>query len=209
MQEDHTDLKPKRTPHNERHIELNGHRSFYATDEEAEDSDTEDPLHFPANGLFYTIIIGIIAGVLSVAISIGIAYLSAPVFQQEAQAGKAVTSSTYIVAFVIPGVSFLISMLICFFSGFTVGKLAVRRQLGFLVGVIIGVLIYLGGFITRYIPGYPGNLNSTSSGPNTGATIGVIGLLLIFLMFWSMISGLVSLWGARVATRRHPHYQLP
>jgi len=78
-------------------------------------------------------------------------------------------------------------MLICFFSGFIVGRLAVRRQLGFLVGVIIGVIIYLGGFITRYIPGYPGNLNSTSSGPNAGATIGAIGLLLIFLMFWSVL----------------------
>src|SRR5690348_16061300 len=124
---DYTDLKIKNAEDTEP-ASTNGQRALYATGDEAEEPD--DAANFPANGLLTTIIVGVIAGVLSVAFSIGITFLNAPVFQEVANEGKAVTSNTYLVAFVIPGATFLVSMVICFFSGFIVGKRAVRRQLG-------------------------------------------------------------------------------
>jgi len=100
---------------------------------------------------------------------------------------------------------FTLSLLVGFFAGVIVGRIAVRRRLGFLAGALAGAVFSLSLFFVSLIPSYPGNLAVN------GATITTGSLVISFLLFclWSIGGGLVSLFGTWVATVRHPHYLRP
>ena len=86
--------------------------------------------------------------------------------------------------------------------GVIVGRIAVRRRLGFLAGALAGAVFSLLLFLVGLIPSYPGNLAGTGSTMTTGSLV----LALLLLCLGSLGGGLVSLFGTWVVTVKHPHY---
>jgi hypothetical protein len=164
-----------------------------------------DASTLPSSGLQYTLIGGVAAGILSALISIAITLLNAAAFQTAAAKGTNVAYSTALSVVGLQCLEFFVSLLICFGAGYIVGKVAVQRRLGFYTGALAGAIIYLGEFLMRYVPNYPGNLARNTPG-SAEAFAGGLLISLVFLLIWAIIAGLISLWGAWAATRRHPYY---
>jgi hypothetical protein len=98
--------------------------------------------------------------------------------------------------------NFVLGLLISFATGFVMGRIAVRRRLGFLAGTLVGATFYLITFLVSLLSRYPGNLTAKGT-PLTTANL-VISLL--WLCLWSIGEGLLSLFGTWIATVRHPYY---
>ncbi len=152
------------------------------------------------------LIAGVIAGALSSAESIIIAFANTSTYQQ---ASKYASDKLPVpLAFTLVGMaclSFFIGLLICLIAGYITGRVSVQRSLGFLAGFVAGIVTYGISFLLNFIPNYPGHI--ASSGPaNTGIVLGGILVILIFFLIWGVIAGLVSLFGAWLATRHHPYY---
>lgn len=162
----------------------------------------------PAHGLRNAIIIGIIAGLFCIAQSIAITFANASTYQAFDTAKQpAVKNALSFTIFGYASLTFFINLVILLVAGFIAGKIVVRRRLTFLAGFITGLLVYALGFLTAYIPNYPGvqhTASSTVSNTATSAT-GLI-VILVFLLVWGVIGGLVSLLGGWLATRKHPYY---
>ena len=162
----------------------------------------------PRNGLLYTLITGLLAGILSVLQSIALNLLNSGTFQQ---ANKEIATSggehanTALALAGLAALTLLISLLICAAAGYIVGRIAVQRRLGFLAGALAGAITYMGAFAVRYIPHYPGNAVPSGSGSG-GAIVGAIVLSIVFLLMWAIIGGLLGRLGAWIATRKHPYY---
>ncbi|GAC1389854.1 MAG: hypothetical protein NVS4B11_22070 [Ktedonobacteraceae bacterium] len=155
----------------------------------------------PERGLWYALIAGGIAGILDVLINVAITISNAATYQRVVSEGKNITLTTASSAFGLLLLSLFIDLLIFGITGYIVGRIAVRRRLGFLAGAMIGAIAYLISFLVRYIPNYPGN--TATSGATNAATIGTA---LLFLLISAIISGLISLFGTWLATRKHPYY---
>jgi hypothetical protein len=91
---------------------------------------------------------------------------------------------------------------LAFFVGVIIGRIAVRRRLGFLAGALAGAIFFLITFLVSLISSYPGNL----AGNGTTLTSGSLVISCLLLCLWSLGGGLVSLLGTWVVTVRHPHY---
>jgi hypothetical protein len=160
----------------------------------------------PHNGLIPTLIIGCIGGIIALAIPIAIVLFNSSLFNAAADAasqnrtGLSYQMAVSILGWQCSGV--FIDLLIAFAVGMIVGKIVVKRRLGFLAGAITGAIVYLGLFLAQYIPGYPGVITTDARGPWLP---GVLTALVLFLL-WSGVGGLMSLLGARITTGRHPHY---
>jgi len=158
----------------------------------------------PGRGVYYAVIAGIIAGVISALLTILIILLNTGTFH-EASLQIAVDRLTVKTALALAGwelLTFILSLLIGFFAGCIVGRIAVRRRLGFLAGALAGATYSLLTFLVSLLPGYPGNLVVNG----TTATIGSLVILFLLLCLWSIGGGLVSLFGTWVTTVRHPYY---
>lgn len=158
----------------------------------------------PRRGLYYTAIAGVIAGILAALLTIIVTLVNAGTFhaasQQIAVDRLTVKTALSLAAWEILTVT--LSLLLGFCVGLVVGRIAVWRRLGFLAGVLAGAVFSLIIFLVNLIPSYPGNL--TVNGETTTAGSLVVSCLLLCL--WSMIGGLVSLFGTWTTTVRHPHY---
>ncbi len=157
----------------------------------------------PQRGLWYALIAGAIAGVLSILLSIAITLVNASTFarqNKEIAAGNLTVNTAAAVAG-LGCLTFFIYLIAFFITGYIVGRIAVHRRLGFLAGALAGVILYLISFLTRYIPNYPSN-TATSGATNAGT----IGLAIVFVLISAIIGGLVSLSGTWLATRQHPYY---
>jgi hypothetical protein len=154
--------------------------------------------------LYYTAIAGVIAGILAALLTIIVTLVNAGTFhaasQQIAVDRLTVKTALSLAAWEILTVT--LSLLLGFCVGLVVGRIAVWRRLGFLAGVLAGAVFSLIIFLVNLIPSYPGNL--TVNGETTTAGSLVVSCLLLCL--WSMIGGLVSLFGTWTTTVRHPHY---
>jgi len=83
-----------------------------------------------------------------------------------------------------------------------IGRIAVRRRLGFLAGALAGAVFSLIIFFVNLISSYPGNLTVNGATMTTGSLV----ISCLFLCLWSIGGGLVSVFGTWVATVRHPYY---
>ncbi len=155
----------------------------------------------PQRGLSYALIAGILAGVLDVLLNIAITLSNSAIYQQQIREGKNITLNTATTIFGLLCLSLLLNIIIFAVTGYIVGKIAVRRRLGFLAGMLVGAISYLISFLTRYIPNYPGN--TVTSGATNIATLAIA---LLFLLISALIGGLISLFGTWLATRKHPYY---
>ena len=148
-----------------------------------------------------------IAGFLCIAQNIIITLVNAPSYHAyDTATSSAVKTSLSFTLFVIGLLVFGVALLICLIAGFIAGKMAVRRGLGFLAGFIAGVLFDGSVIITHYIPGYPGNQQGGTPASNAGSLLGSIAFAAVVLIAAGIITGLFSLLGSWIATRRHPYY---
>lgn len=159
-----------------------------------------------ASGLLYALIAGAVVGALTVLLNIAFTFLNTSTFQEAAKEIAANNLSSGI-ATTIAGLGCLnlvIGIAGAGAAGYIIGKMVVLRRFGFYAGAIVGLIVYLGSFLVRYIPNYPGNLATSPTNAASAAT----GLLvsLIFLCVWGLIGGLLGYIGARIATRRNPYY---
>ncbi len=186
----------------------NGHRRSSNNDStynKVSDGGMSDTL-LPPNGLRYALIIGGLAGLLSILQSVVVTLVNSSTFQQAAKdtSVKQLTGSETLVAG-LGCLTFVVSLLICVVAGYIVGKVAVQRRLGFYAGALSGGITYLASFLVRYLPDYPDHLASTTTS-GVGMVAGGLLVSLILLLVWSIIGGLLSLWGTWIATRKHPYY---
>jgi hypothetical protein len=176
----------------------------YADRREARNAHYDDEI--PEGGTGKALLIGLIAGIAGALISVIITFLGSPLYQQVARqtSSASVTGADYVAA-ALSCLSFFIVLLVCFLAGFGAGKRVVLRKFGFYAGALAGTVMFLCSFLVRYIPNYPGNLTSQSTASAVSFSRGLIASL-VFLLIWIFIGGLMGLWGAGRATRKHPYY---
>jgi hypothetical protein len=158
----------------------------------------------PQRGLYYAVIAGIIAGVFTALLTMVIILVNAGTFHaaslQIAMDRLTVKTALALAAWELLTVA--LSVLAGFVLGVIVGRIAVRRRLGFLAGALAGTIFYLMTFLVSLISSYPGNLVVNRTPLATGSLL----ISLLWLCLWGIGGGLVSLFGTWVATVRHPHY---
>jgi hypothetical protein len=165
---------------------------------------TQRDARLPRRGLSSAVIAGALAGILAALLTIIITLLNAGTFHAASQqiAVDRLTVRTALALAAWELLTFALALLIGFFVGLIVGKIAVQRRLGFLTGALAGAVFSLILFFVDLIPSYPGNL--TVNGPTT--TGGSLVISFLFLCLWSVGGGLVSLFGTWLTTVSHPHY---
>jgi amino acid transporter len=178
-------------------------REAHSADDNEETDNYGDAI--PAGDGLKALLIGLIAGIVGALVSVVISFLGSPVYQQAAREAKNLSLNLAYAELGLACLSFLISLLVCFFAGFSAGKRVVLRKFGFYAGALAIIVIFLCQFVARYIPNYPGNLASQGSS-NAAAFSGGLIASLIILLIWAFIGGLMGLWGAARATRNHPYY---
>lgn len=159
----------------------------------------------PPGGALKAILAGLIAGLLGAVLNVIITFLNSPLYRQAAGEAKNALSNIDFIVTGLTCLSFFINLLICFIAGFAAGRLAIQRKFGFFAGALAGVVMFLISFLTRYIPNYPGNLTSQGPANIEAFSRGIIASL-VFLLIWLFLGGLLGLWGAARATRKHPYY---
>ncbi len=164
----------------------------------------ERAARLPERGLRYALITGVIMGVLVALLNVVLILLSAGLFREAHQqvVHDALTVRVALLLASIFGVSWLLAIVVAFVGGLILGRIAVRRRLGFLAGALGGVLYSLILWPISFIPAYPGNLG----GPAT-LDAGSLVLELVWCLLWGLGGALVCLFGAWVASARHPHYR--
>jgi hypothetical protein len=158
----------------------------------------------PANGLLYALSAGTLGGLMIVGISVAITLLNAQAFRDATRLQGNMSYSTASTLAGLTCLSYVVTLALCFASGFTTGKFAVRRMYGFYAGALAGAITYIGSFLVQYIPDYPGHVASTS-------TISALArgslFVIVLLLIYGAIGALMGLWGAWTATRKHPYYR--
>lgn len=153
------------------------------------------------------VIIGALASVFCIAQSLAITLANASTYHAfDIAKDQAVKNALAFTLFGYAALTFFISLLILLIAGFIAGKIVVQRRLGFLAGFVTGFIVYGAGFITNYIPNYPGVQHTASTTSGSGGLVIASLIALIFFLVWGIIGGLVSLLGAWIATRKHPFY---
>ncbi|MBE3558483.1 MAG: hypothetical protein IMW89_04570 [Ktedonobacteraceae bacterium] len=171
--------------------------------EEFEEEEEAKVVTPPENRLWLALAIGIGGGILGSLFGIVLTMLNSPLYRQ-----AAAEPGNLNLAYALTGfwcLDNIVNLLISFFAGFLVGKIAVRRAFGLYAGILVGVVIYLGNFITNLIPGFPNSAINRPT-PSVGAFTGGLLFSLVLLLTIAGIYGLIGLWGATTATRRHPYY---
>jgi hypothetical protein len=179
-----------------------------------DDEQGQGPLHqraaptqpqLPPQRVRNTLIIAVIAGLLGAIQAIAITIANASLYREGADKASNMPLNVAEAIFGLFCLTSTISLLIYLVAGFVIGKVAVERRMGFFGGFVAGLLAQGLGFLTQYIPGYPGVVNSGFSGGLAGFSGGLITALVLALLI-GLVAGLVSFLGARLATRRHPYY---
>lgn len=167
-------------------------------------ADSHQRILLPDRGLYYAVIAGVIAGVFVALLTMVITLVNASAFHAASQqiAVDRLTVKTALALAAWELLNFTLSLLTGFLLGLIVGRIAVRRRLGFLAGVLAGAVFYLITFLVGLISSYPGNLVVNRTPLATGSLV----ISLLFLCLWSIGGGLVSLFGTWIVTVRHPHY---
>lgn len=159
----------------------------------------------PSNGLLYALLVGGLTGLVAAFLHIAITFINAPFYNE---AARLEDKMSFNMAGTFAGLwclNVFIDLALSFVVGYVVGRIAVLRRRGALAGAFFGVVIYLTGFIARYLPNYPGKILSNTS-PSSGTVFAGIMVSIIGLLVYSGLGALLALWGAWTATRKHPYY---
>src|SRR2546423_11504499 len=126
----------------------------------------------PRDRVRNAVLIGAIAGISCIAQSLAITLANASTYHAyDIAKDTAVKSALAFTIFGYAALTFFISLLILLIAGFIAGKIVVQRRLGFLAGFITGFIVYGVGFITNYIPNYPGVQHTASTTSESGGLV--------------------------------------
>lgn len=144
---------------------------------------------------------GCIAGPLGALLQIILALMNTPLLREADKefAANTLTVNTTLAMVGIESLNFLIGLVVAFVTGLIVGKIAQQRRFAVFAGVLAGMVLYAVIFLVSYLPDYP--VNMTVRGIGAGLVGGSLVLALVFLAIWAIISGLMSLLGARLTKR--------
>jgi hypothetical protein len=158
----------------------------------------------PQRGPRYALVGGLLMGLLVALVQVILILLNAGLFQQAHQqvAHNALTVSVALSLAAIFGTTWAVALLVALAGGLILGRIAVRRRLGFLAGALGGVVYSLLLWPLSFLPAYPGNL----SGP-ARLDGGSLVLELLWCLFWGLGGALICLFGTWVVSARHPHYR--
>ena len=191
------------------------HHDPFAIQEEGELETRQDrPIHqresastpeLPRGHARNALIIGIVLGVLATVQSVIITLNNADLYHEVVAQGQHVLASTATALFGVAALEFVISLLIYFIGGLIIGRVAVHRRWAFIGGFVGGILSSLIGAVLKQIPSYPnagtGGFSSSALGLGGGLAALAISTILLGVFY-----GLICLFGAWLMTRRHPYY---
>ncbi len=179
----------------------------YENEDYAEEySDEEDEADLlptptlPEHRLRFALLTGVLAGILMIAIHFLVPFLNVAAVQQAAVQGNNMSYNTAVAVAGLDCLSIFLDIVVCCTLGYAIGRYAVQRRLGFLAGLLAGVVLSLGSNAISYIPGYPGNTSTPAFSPT------FILPLIIIALFYGVIGGLFSLLSTWITTRRNPYY---
>lgn len=187
----------------ERYDRRSLHNGLIEDEDDIEEQAEEYTL--PANRLMTTLVISVISGIIIIGFNIGFYLLNGSTFDTIAKAGNKVSDDVALNGLGLQCLNYSISLILCMIAGYVLGRIVVQRRLGFLLGVIAGLIGYIVSIATNYIPNFPGR-QTTSPVASANSPIGIVAVLIVGLAMWTLIFGLFSLLGAWIATRRHPYY---
>jgi hypothetical protein len=168
----------------------------------------EEEYVFPPNGWIYSIIIGIVGGIIALAVPVIIALANASLFNAGAsaasKAGEGIPDQLASSLFALQCVSTLIDLAIAFVVGMVARRIVVKWWLSLVAGAVTGAFVNLGLFLTHYIPGYPGVITTTSA---TGTWIEHFLGFIIPILLYAVVGGVTSLAGAYITPSKHPYYR--
>nr|BBH93799.1 hypothetical protein KTA_19980 [Thermogemmatispora argillosa] len=165
---------------------------------------TREPARLPERGTRYALITGLIMGVLVALVTIVLILVNASLFNEAHRQvmRDALTVRVALLLAAIYGITWLVALIVAFVGGLILGRIAVRRRLGFLAGAVGGIVYSLLLWPTSFIPAYPGNLTGTAT-----LDAGTAVLEVLWCLLWGLGGALVCLAGTWVASARHPHYR--
>ncbi len=186
------------------------HQRYHSTDDaslEGEEAEYEPAeIRLPSRGLLYTLIVGVLGGLIAASIPVVITLMNASLYQETSHLALMTNKlspgqmNTVWTTVELGCLGTFIDLLLSFVVGYIVGRIGVLRRRGFLAGALVGAITYLGNAIVLYLPNYPNRIAPTKP-PSSGAIfIGILTTIVIFLIY-SAIGGLIALWGAWTATR--------
>lgn len=163
-----------------------------------------EPGRLPERGVRYALISGLLMGVLVALITVVLILVNAGLFNEAHRQvmRDALTVRVALLLAAIYGITWLVALIVAFIGGLILGRIAVRRRLGFLAGAVGGIVYSLLLWPTSFIPAYPGNLTGTAT-LDAGTAI----LEVLWCLLWGLGGALVCLAGTWVASARHPHYR--
>ena len=176
--------------------------------QQAEEEEEEHAPQLPTRRLPIALIAGVIIGLVCIGQVVLITFANSSVYQRASATLPAKLTVSLALALVgLRVLTSLISAVIYLIGGFITGRIVVQRRLGFLAGFVAGVITYGAGFLLSYIPNYPGNLPTSRGTGNVAEIAGAIAISLVSLLIAGGFAGLISLFGAWLATRRHRYYE--
>ncbi|WP_052890916.1 YrzE family protein [Thermogemmatispora carboxidivorans] len=163
-----------------------------------------EPGRLPERGTRYALISGLLMGVLVALVTIVLVLVNAGLFNEAHRQvmRDALTVRVALLLAAIYGITWLVALIVAFIGGLILGRIAVRRRLGFLAGGVGGIVYSLLLWPTSFIPAYPGNLTGTAT-----LDAGTAVLEVLWCLLWGLGGALVCLAGTWVASARHPHYR--
>jgi hypothetical protein len=138
------------------------------------------------------------SGLLGALLQIILALMNAPLLREASKEfmTNRLTVSTALTVVGVESLNLLIGLFVSFVAGLIVGKITRQRRFGIFAGVLSGITLYVVTFLVSYLPDYP--VNMTVRGIGAGLAGGSLVLSLVFLSLWAIITGIISLLGARL-----------
>src|SRR5436190_6539758 len=187
------------------------HHRYHSTDDaslEADETEYEPAeIQLASHGLLYTLIVGVLGGLIAASIPVAITLVNASLYHQASLLGDKMSYNLAVTITSLACLGVFSHLIFSFVVGYIVGCIAVLRRRGFLAGALVGVIISMGGFIVHALPNYPDKIVPTTPLPSGAVFTGILAIILVLLIY-SAIGALIALWGTWTATRRHPYYQL-
>lgn len=152
------------------------------------------------------LIVGVIAGILYEVARVVITLVNSDAYREGAKytldkmpAGLAATLTG------LGALGYGIGVVCFLLGGLIIGRISVHRRWAFIGGFVGGILCALVSTLLQQIPAYPSNTHTGFNGGFVGISSGLL-ILIIWSLFLCLITGLISLLGGWLTTRRHPYY---
>jgi len=181
-------------------------RDFSPIDETVEE-DYQEEHAAPRRGWTYALIVGLVGGIITVIVPVGIVILNASLFNEAGSAAS--KGGTGLSALLGPlliwqCVGVIAEIILVFFIGRHIGKMTGKRWPGLVGGAVAGAVINLLILAAQYIPSYPGMLRTINSNHMGYDPILAI---VVPLAVYAVVGAIISFFGALTTANKYSHSQ--